>query len=635
MRRSDEDAGASKRQVKMIEIRHRPLAHVRDNLSRPKHGKPSVIHDLEVYNAQTLQQFPRLLSLALMDAAMIGPSLNGLLEDVASIDRRLHNDVQQLVEDSRFPRRVHQKREGSSRRSTVSLAGTIAKLDSYALADDYRRVREVADGILLLLSAPSDRAVCARLAASAHKDLARVSASSAVRALAAASGLPPVRPSDLQDLVAEVDEQEELAESQSVDTFVTQADLDLGKGQGYPIEVVNARRLMRDWMLVARQLIGDANQLVVGLHGMAAGYHSPSGFGDFIPDLARRSGEELTKPLRSMAALQSDRDGRRRVREARRKWVAEAARQELTASVDVQSATCPPVAQGDRVVVCPSLPKNGSSKGKEIARGYERVMGCGLPLVLVPDLATARASLLEEFPHCEGAVDRVLRDLIGKRHVEWTPLLFRGAPGVGKSRFVRRLGETLGVGVFRVDGSNDGSSSFAGTERRWYSTEPNRPFMACARFEQANPLVLVDEIDKAPVRTDYGRLWDALLQFMERETASRFQDPSMQVEMNLSHVSIVATANTIDAMPGPLLDRFAAIVDLPAPTNAHLPALAVHLGREIAKVRGWDQRFVEPFNFSELALMRQTWGGGSIRRLGRIVETVMRGRERIGRANSH
>ncbi len=105
----------------------------------------------------------------------------------------------------------------------------------------------------------------------------------------------------------------------------------------------------------------------------------------------------------------------------------------------------------------------------------------------------------------------------------------------------------------------------------------------------------------------------------------------MQMEMDLSHVSIIATANTIEGMPGPLLDRFAGVIDLPKPGREHLPALASHLGRDIAKERGWDERFATPFSPIELDVMRRAWRGDSVRRLRRIVQTVIRGREDAGR----
>ncbi|WP_245332791.1 AAA family ATPase [Bradyrhizobium erythrophlei] len=135
------------------------------------------------------------------------------------------------------------------------------------------------------------------------------------------------------------------------------------------------------------------------------------------------------------------------------------------------------------------------------------------------------------------------------------PLLLVGDPGGGKSRFARRLGEVLGVSVWREDASRADGAVFAGTDRRWYSAEPCHPFLAVAAGGIANPLVLIDELEKSGTRSDYGRLWDCLLGFFEIETSARYPDPALQTNLNLSQISYVLTANSLDPLPGPLRDR--------------------------------------------------------------------------------
>jgi len=188
------------------------------------------------------------------------------------------------------------------------------------------------------------------------------------------------------------------------------------------------------------------------------------------------------------------------------------------------------------------------------------------------------------------------------------------------------LGEELGTGVFRVDGSNDAGASFGGTERRWYSAEPARPFMAVNRFLQANPLVLVDEVDKAPTRSDYGRLWDGMISFLEPETAARFPDPCVQAELDLSWVSVVATANVDWNLPAPLLDRLRRI-EFPHPGPEHLEALLPALLAQAAAERGTDPRWVQGLTGEEVRVLRRAWRGGSVRRLRRMLDVLLRHRE--------
>jgi ATPase family associated with various cellular activities (AAA) len=121
------------------------------------------------------------------------------------------------------------------------------------------------------------------------------------------------------------------------------------------------------------------------------------------------------------------------------------------------------------------------------------------------------------------------------------------------------------------------------------------PLLAETRKQskQAGPLVLVDELEKAGTRTDHGRLWDCLLGFLEPGTASRYPDPALQTNLDLSQVSYVATANSLDALPSPLRDRFR-IITFPKPTANDLDALLPAVTADLATERGLDHRWIEP-----------------------------------------
>src|SRR5262249_18984109 len=162
-----------------------------------------------------------------------------------------------------------------------------------------------------------------------------------------------------------------------------------------------------------------------------------------------------------------------------------------------------------------------------------------LPLVVAPPLHVVRDVLLFEFPYAADVIDFALADLVGRATAYLRPLLLVGDPGGGKSRFGRRVGELLGLNVWRTDASRSDGAVFGGTDRRWYSAEPCHPFLAIAQGKAANPLVLIDEIEKAAIRSDYGRLWDCLLGFLEPETNVRYPDPALQTNIDLSHVSYI------------------------------------------------------------------------------------------------
>jgi ATP-dependent Lon protease len=211
-------------------------------------------------------------------------------------------------------------------------------------------------------------------------------------------------------------------------------------------------------------------------------------------------------------------------------------------------------------------------------------------------------------------------------------LLLVGDPGGGKSRFARRLGEALGISIWRTDASRSDGAVFAGTDRRWYSAEPCHSCLAIAQGRIANPLVMIDEIEKAATRSDYGRLWDSLLGFLEPETNVRYPDPALQTSLDLSHVSYIATANSQDPLPAPIRDRFR-IVRFPIPAAGDLDALLPAVLADLARERGLDRRWVPTLDGAEHAAVASHWRGGSARRLRRLVEAVLRERELRGTRN--
>jgi ATP-dependent Lon protease len=263
---------------------------------------------------------------------------------------------------------------------------------------------------------------------------------------------------------------------------------------------------------------------------------------------------------------------------------------------------------------------------KELVGPFKQIINAALPLMLIPPLHEVREKLRFEFPYAEQVIDFALADLVGRRTVRLRPLILVGDAGGGKSRFGRRMGEILGVRVWRTDAARSDGSSFGGTDKRWYSAEPAHPFLAIAQARHANPLVLIDEIEKAATRSDYGRFWDCLLGFLEPETAARYPDPALQTNLDLSQVSYVATGNSLDPLPPPLRDRFR-IVTFPKPGPGDLDALLPAVTADLASESGLDSRWVEPLTGYEREAVATHWRGGSVRRLRRVVEIVLRARD--------
>lgn len=360
------------------------------------------------------------------------------------------------------------------------------------------------------------------------------------------------------------------------------------------------------------EIRSEAAKLLIGWSMVAAGAFTATRYShaiDMCPSLARAAFDDMSNLI--------FKESKARAEQIASKGPASGGLAKIAGSQS--SPNIPP----GHVLVC-SPPIGHKAAG--LITGIAHVVGQPVPLVRTPDLAQVRCELTTEFPHLVATIDRLLSELVGREFVHFKPLVLVGPPGSGKSRMVRRLAETLRVGTWRTAASTADGGALGGTDRRWSNTQPCHPVLAIAAARHANPIIMVDEIEKAPTRSDYGRIWDILLSMLEPETSKRFLDPSMQVECDLSNVSFIGTANSLDPLPAPLRDRMRAVL-APEPSATHLDALLPVVMKDVARERGIDPVWVGRLDGTELALIAEHWHGGSLRQLRRLVETVMISRE--------
>lgn len=137
------------------------------------------------------------------------------------------------------------------------------------------------------------------------------------------------------------------------------------------------------------------------------------------------------------------------------------------------------------------------------------------------------------------------------------PLLLLGPPGVGKTHFARQLGKRLKVD-FKFVPMNSMSAGFAltGMHRTWQKATPGLVARTLLESQYANPLFMLDEIDKCTSNGSQASPVDALYQLLEPETSSSFTDEFFDLPMDASRLLWVATANDSKSLPAPLLSRF-------------------------------------------------------------------------------
>ena len=257
---------------------------------------------------------------------------------------------------------------------------------------------------------------------------------------------------------------------------------------------------------------------------------------------------------------------------------------------------------------------------------YVQLVGSRIPYVLAPDVAHARAVLLAEFPHAADAVAALMQGLRTGEPVALRPTLLLGEPGCGKSRLVRRFAEVLGLPLAKFDAAGSADSSFSGSPKQWSTSTPSHPFRAIARAGVCNPVVLIEELDKASGSAGWaGTLLDGLTAFLEPENAMRHPDPSLDVTVNLAGVCYLMTANDAKRVPEPIRDRIR-IVRVGRPALVHLPALTATVLADLARA---DGDFVVPLDFDELDVVGRAWAGTdmSIRKLQAILRATITARE--------
>ncbi|RIA89301.1 Lon protease C-terminal proteolytic domain-containing protein [Glomus cerebriforme] len=158
--------------------------------------------------------------------------------------------------------------------------------------------------------------------------------------------------------------------------------------------------------------------------------------------------------------------------------------------------------------------------------------------------------------------DRILEFIaVGKLRgtVEGKILCFVGPPGVGKTSIGKSIARALSRQFYRfsVGGLTD-VAEIKGHRRTYVGAMPGKVVQALKKVQTENPLVLIDEVDKIG-RGHQGDPASALLELLDPEQNSSFLDHYMDVPIDLSKVLFVCTANVVDTIPGPLLDRMEVI----------------------------------------------------------------------------